>query len=1804
MNQDNLVKIQQYNTQKKNTFFSWFFVFLFSFSLFLSGVWFAHSVNTASPPSIITYQGKLLESGASVTTTKSMSFTLYDALSGGIALYTTAGALPTISTVSVTPVQGIFSIDLGGSGTNALDSSLFQNYDEVYLEIIVDGVTLTPRKRITASPYAVNARYLNGIEATSTAQTSTYIPISTSNGSFAFNTTTLASGEVSAYHSSFFGSPLAVFDVGATLNGRAGVFRAMSSNANFGAGFILYPTSTTTVPTILSTQAASLIVGSTGRPTLALGTTSGGTVPAGLFRIGDGTSTRVYLSGSTSEDSYLNTDVLIGVTSAGSITDPGFVLNGNDLFVGGDVGVVGDMYTNGEIISSGSNTSTFAGSIELSSGKCFSVDGVCLTSGGSSQWTTNGSDIYFTGGNVGIGITNPSVALDVSGSGSVSGDLFVDGTISVGGVQTIFVPDQADFTGTLFIGDGGTTLTHTAGLEGQKNTFVGLRAGLSVTTGSGNVGLGYTALENNTVGQDNTAIGTASLFSNIDGSINTAVGNFSLYNNVSGIANQAFGNAALFNNIDGNHNSAFGLESITGNTSGSYNSAFGNYTLQLNTIGSYNSAFGYQSMLQNNEGNGNSAFGYQTLTDSDGDYNSAFGGLALNANTLGDLNSAFGYSALLVNETGSNNSAFGDSALQSNNADWNSAFGSNALFSNTTGTANSAFGYQTLAVNTVGIYNNAFGSLALSSNISGNYNNAFGYDTLSQVISGEYNTAIGHNTGLGIETGSYNTIIGAQISGLSPTLLNNIIIADGAGNQRIRVLDTGYVGINTTTPGYMLSVAGNGYFLDGLDSSNDIKVFSQFSTPSDVNALVFRENSGSIWDGTVGFTSRFDIYQDQVTSTPFGSELRIMPGNIGILESDWVASGSFSIQADANTAAIVSVDSVSGPIMLRGGIENPTVEYHVEDDGGISSLLSTSQDVDFYTEDIFAITSFEGGVVLFRLDPNHANVSPVQLGNVSDASVGGSASRLAGAYGIDVVGNYAYVAAFSDDALSIIDISNVLQPTEVGYIVDGIGATDLTNPIDVKVHGRYAYVLSAFNSALSVIDVSNPYAPKQVGVIVDGVGATGMNSPVALDVSYPYVYVTSDNDNSITVVDVSDPSNPVQVGGIIDGGGASRLGGAAGIQIAGSYAYVASYLEDSISVFDISDPTAISEVSFLSDIDTPSSNLDGAMSVLIIGSYAYVGVGNGALSDTGISIIDISNPATLEEVGSINSGGFGSLTITNLVVKGGKVIAVTNGSSFGILDLRGVEASSGRVGSLSAGSLSVGGKSIFKNAAFQGGVQVSESLLIGDSIGFGAFGGALSATNTIMFSQTGLFESTVSSTDDYAFIFDTVNTLSSSASVYALSVRNGGTPLFSVATNGDVHTTGTYYGAAISVSTPGAPGDLAERVDIYPGEVVEPGDVLEVDPTGIDRYRKSTSANSTRVAGVVSTLPTIVVGSGKTESTAVMAMVGRVPVKVSTEQGNISQGDILVSASIPGYAMKYIPSSFENSDPVSIIGVALESFGGTTGKIMALVRSGWTGSSSVSSQNVSEVTIIEQSQGDILWTNDQPFSFGEKEVLDVATISGLNGRWRITENGQFVSAVSTVDGGTRSLYALQSETTDYVFSGSSQLESGSAEISFEENDVGLISDNHDMRIVITLTAEANGVYVTQKNKQGFSVRELLGGSSNATFDWVVFVKRSEQFSYSINSEDIDDIPFSVDAVSEGGLDSGLYENPPIVSESDIGIEDQNASGDVSQQNGSSDNEGGESQSGTEPVADESIQGDSSPPAVTVSEESPVSSEIN
>src|SRR3989338_7170231 len=153
------------------------------FSIFSIAILHKSIVVAAAPPTIITYQGKLLEDGLSVTTTQGIAFLIYDQVTIGSLLYTASGTLLATSTVSVTPSSGIFSVNLGGTGTNSLAPSIFANNTNLFLEIWIEGAKMTPRKRLTAAPYAVSARYLMGVTA-ATVSTSAYIPIANATGNF------------------------------------------------------------------------------------------------------------------------------------------------------------------------------------------------------------------------------------------------------------------------------------------------------------------------------------------------------------------------------------------------------------------------------------------------------------------------------------------------------------------------------------------------------------------------------------------------------------------------------------------------------------------------------------------------------------------------------------------------------------------------------------------------------------------------------------------------------------------------------------------------------------------------------------------------------------------------------------------------------------------------------------------------------------------------------------------------------------------------------------------------------------------------------------------------------------------------------------------------------------------------------------------------------------------------------------------------------------------------------------------------------------------------------------------------------------------------------------------------------------------------------------------------------------------------------------------------------------------------------------------------------------------------------------
>ncbi len=153
--------------------------------------------------------------------------------------------------------------------------------------------------------------------------------------------------------------------------------------------------------------------------------------------------------------------------------------------------------------------------------------------------------------------------------------------------------------------------------------------------------------------------------------------------------------------------------------------------------------------------------------------------------------------------------------------------------------------------------------------------------------------------------------------------------------------------------------------------------------------------------------------------------------------------------------------------------------------------------------------------------------------------------------------------------------------------------------------------------------------------------------------------------------------------------------------------------------------------------------------------------------------------------------------------------------------------------------------------------------------------------------------------------------------------------VFRVAASGDVLADGTTSAASFATGA----ADVAEWVEV--SEAVEPGMVVELDPTSPLAYRPSRTACSPLVAGVISTEPGVEMGlKDHSSGTALLALVGIVPLWVTDEGGPIEPGDLLVSSSTPGHAMRW---DGEGLCPCTLVGKALEPLIGAQGLILVLL---------------------------------------------------------------------------------------------------------------------------------------------------------------------------------------------------------------------------------------------------------------------------
>ncbi|MFH1723552.1 MAG: hypothetical protein ABII00_02905 [Elusimicrobiota bacterium] len=376
-------------------------------------------------PNGINYQGRLEKDGTPVTGTKAMEFRLYDAATGGTALWESGAQ-------SVQVTQGLF-----GVGLDIPVSALYGGAQK-YLEMEVGGVTLSPREPLRSVPYAKIAETVEGTLEISTGglKVSTLVGdtlfVSSETGQVGIGT---ASPEARLHVSSASATASdTVFQVSSGTaagqdilavkgDGKVGLWTTSPA----GTLHIANVPDSTVALRISGSQTVDINMGGGGSTVMTLG----GTYPIQFhsnspsyfgYRLGinetvPGANLEVTKRGT---DDLLNlTDSsdgdLMTVTSAGEVgigtTAPSGLLHvvGGDVYIGDasasdpsgqeDLFIKGNLVVDGQVIQQGTVLTELAIATATVSGELFKV--------------AEGTFTVLSNGNVGIGTTLPKAALHI-----------------------------------------------------------------------------------------------------------------------------------------------------------------------------------------------------------------------------------------------------------------------------------------------------------------------------------------------------------------------------------------------------------------------------------------------------------------------------------------------------------------------------------------------------------------------------------------------------------------------------------------------------------------------------------------------------------------------------------------------------------------------------------------------------------------------------------------------------------------------------------------------------------------------------------------------------------------------------------------------------------------------------------------------------------------------------------------------------------------------------------------------------------------------------------------------------------------------------------------------------------------------------------------------------------------------------------------------------------------------------------------------------------------------------------------------
>jgi hypothetical protein len=542
-------------------------------------------------------------------------------------------------------------------------------------------------------------------------------------------------------------------------------------------------------------------------------------------------------------------------------------------------------------------------------------------------------------------------------------------------------------------------------------------------------------------------------------------------------------------------------------------------------------------------------------------------------------------------------------------------------------------------------------------------------------------------------------------------------------------------------------------------------------------------------------------------------------------------------------------------------------------------------------------------------------------GTISNSGIEGSSLSGHGASGLTATGDGIYGSA-STTGVAVHGVTTANATTARAGLFENLGTTTSGNVLESRALGTGDAGYFQINNATST-------ANGAVEGTTNGLGSAGSFS------------ITNSSSNASTVAATT-----------------SGIGNAGSFQITNSTSAAPALLASTSTT--ASGATAI--YGWSSNASGTSTGVlgqsEGVGSSAVIGlsnntSGSGVGVFGRSRGTTGIGILGQTDGTT---GGSIGIRGFTSNTTTSSgtfvgvqgdcntpsangygvfgqILNAGPgrgVFGQTGGSGFGVYGINtSVTAGSG-TGVYGQGAFGLQGATTF-NGGFGAFGTAS------GGTGYGVFGttGSTAGTGTGVYAQMGGTSPTVIGSSNALIANYAGSTASSTTSNNIAIFTFGSTREFRFANNGQAFTvTGGAWNSG------GA--DLAEAFDVVGTKsTYEPGDVLVLSASAVYHLDKCSVPYCNRVAGVYATAPGVVLGfdgvngdSAMLSAKVPMGVIGVLPTKVCGENGAIAIGDLLVTSSTPGCAMKGDEDKLRFGN---ILGKAMEPFNGKGTRVIKVL---------------------------------------------------------------------------------------------------------------------------------------------------------------------------------------------------------------------------------------------------------------------------